>query len=672
MKKRLAALLTVLTLLLPLTPAQAAREEARLSLAADLAPYHFELMWGEEETATRWSVYLMDETSGDTGVLLPHMGDAIAAKGLSVGKITAEYNAAGDIVTLSVLDKYQGEGLMASIDYPVSSLDWCLANLRRRIRGPRAEAWATSENASEIQLSASYYTYVSPYEVQSCPLMRRDSGEEGQSWKQVEAFRGKPVRVLPYNGKTFVVLEKSTMTPWSSPDGLEWTAHPELATEGDYADFAFLWTGEGYLVCQKAGTGRYGMFGSSGGDWDSLNTQVRLLDETFREVWSHDFGRLVEAVGWCNNTCYAKVSNSTGTRDGMPGDPGVFDDSLGSTLYRSTDGGKTWAATDYLDVMAGMTELSERAQWVFSSGGARGEKTDRVSRAEAGGYRFVYVGVEVYLLTGSETDGVLLPHMGQALRERDLYYGDLNLSAELVAPDLVRVAVTDREHPERAVSLDYPTSSLDWVAENLSTPSIREPISQATKPAEIDLALLHLEEGRELVYRNAATGGRYQLVQNVPWGIHASLLPWNGKTFTVVDQDTLNLYASEDGLNWKKVDSDWANEGQYAFLWTGDKYLAIRCREELVGRNSRYAPHWNQLHEKSFYFLDEGFQVIEQGDIEQFLGEDYNWATGIGFQNGVYYLRLWDYGDVILRSTDGETWQLTDLPQLMDSLTEPQ
>ena len=79
MKKRLAALLTVLTLLLPLTPAQAAREEARLSLAADLAPYHFELMWGEEETATRWSVYLMDETSGDTGVLLPHMVDAIAA-----------------------------------------------------------------------------------------------------------------------------------------------------------------------------------------------------------------------------------------------------------------------------------------------------------------------------------------------------------------------------------------------------------------------------------------------------------------------------------------------------------------------------------------------------------------------------------------------------------------
>lgn len=671
MKKRFIALLTVLTLLLPLCPAQAARADARLPLAADLAPYHFELMWGEEETSTRWAVYLMDETSGDTGVLLPHMEEAIAQQGVSPGRLTARYNAAGDLVTLSVLDQYQGEGLMASIDYPVSSLDWCLANLRRQIRQPVVEAQMPTEDGFNIYLSARYYTYISPYDPHSCPLMRQNWGEEDPSWKQVEAFRGKPVRVLPYNGKTFVVLERSTMTPWSSPDGLEWTPHPELATEGDYASLAFLWTGENYLMCQKAGTGRHGMFGMSGGDWDSRNTQVRLLDENFRVIGGHEFGRLVEAVGWCNHTYYAKVSNSTGYRDGFPGDPGVFDASLGSTLYRSVDGGKTWGETDYLDVMAGMTDLSESAWNVCWLNGRDAERTNvRLSRAQAGNYRFLYEGGEVYLLTVSETDGVLLPHMGQALREKNLLGG--NLSAEAVAPDLIRVMVADGE---QAVSLDYPTSSLDWVAQNLSTPGIRKPINEATKPGQIDLALLPLGDGRELVYRSAATEGRYQLVPDAPWGLHASLLPWNGKTFTVVDQDTLTLYASEDGLNWKKVDSDWADAGQYAFLWTGDRYLAIRCWEELLGGSGRYGPHWNQRHDDKVYFLDEDFRVMGQRSLEEIPEAEhvtYREVMGIGFHNGVYYLRLWDYGDVILRSADGEHWTLTDLPELMASLIEPE
>lgn len=73
-------------------------------------------------------------------------------------------------------------------------------------------------------------------------------------------------------------------------------------------DYTFVWTGSGYIMCQKV-VSRGGMFGSSAGESSPRNSLVTLLDQDLQVVWEHDFGQQVTGVGYQGNICYAQTAD---------------------------------------------------------------------------------------------------------------------------------------------------------------------------------------------------------------------------------------------------------------------------------------------------------------------------------------------------------------------------
>lgn len=667
-------------------------------LAADLGPYHFELVRSESPDAFGYEVYIMDKVSGDTGALLPHMGQGIRDKGMEAGAIQAWYGP-DDTVFLAVYDRYRMGQLVVCINYPVSSLDWVLANQSVRFRTVEVQA---DNGTIRLGTGGSWYL---PH-----GLLRDD----GSGWKRVADVPWRVnIEVLPYNGKTFMVYDKTEGEQhlYVSVDGLSWTAVDTLrprdirAIQYDYVDYAFAWTGTEYIACREAAESQHGMMGSSGGWWYEGNTSVYFLNEQFQLTGSHDFGRLVQAVGFYDGAYYAQVANSDGGRygwtsyneDGSEFEPKAFNQFLGSTLYRSADG-ESWEALP--DIYMDLEQIMVAANVPLPPSAVPTGDPAKPLRgvAQLDGWRFVlaegtrwdydeateestsYFGTWVYLLKDRAMDWVELPDLRHAILASYITPGELTARYD---PDgAVRVTVTDLYTPSMECSVAYDPASLDWVKEHMGQLGYRAgEREEQNKPGVADIMLLELPNGeRELLYRTPANDGQYMWYDSVPWSNSITLLPFSGKDFMVLDLIDGKVYISSDGVNWAEATGDWIvgkrqkAAPQYAMTWAGDKYLACcRMGTAVDGVFQGY----DDPDSGKALFLNENLDLIGSYDFGRLISE-------IGYQDGVYYVMTgsigWDEASgmfnkpmsedapVLWRSNDGVNWERFDAFQVRASL----
>lgn len=673
--------------------ADGSRSETKPRYASALGPYRFEVV-NTEDWQSGYDVYLMNESSVDTGVLLPDVGAAIRAMGIGVGDIQAWYGP-DDMVILAVYDYNQGEKFMYSINYPVSSLDWCLENLSRPFRA--IEVKASGGEVSLGLVAEGGGTYLR----EQGQMVRND----GSGWKRVENVPwGAYVRLLPYNGKTFMAVDTAPgeLRLYASADGLTWARVDALRPEGmgdeanDYINYAFTWTGTEYVACREAAVSRHGMMGQSGGQWYGGNTSVYFLDEDFRVTGSHDFGRKVEAVGWYDGAYYVQVANSDGGRYGWSYEGEeikAFDSNLGSKLYRSADG-ESWEELPELYLTIGDILMYGAA----GGCGVTAAQPDGTLHgvAQLDDWRFVlaedthwdendmpYEGVGVYLLKDRAMDWVELPDLHRAIRASYITPGEL--TARYNADGTVAVAVADRYTPSMRVSISYPADSLNWVKDNLGMLGYRAGTRrEQTKPGVADVLLLDLPNGeRELLYRAPSTDGQYMWYDSVPWGNSIDLLPFNGNTFLVRDGRDGRFYASDDGVAWRAAEDSWMDDhppadqrgwtsswAEYAFAWTGSGYLASYYGYYTNGRFYSWMKDCGRVT-----FLDEDFRAERFYDFGR-------QVLAVGYRDGVYYAQVAnsegitgpeyrpEEGSTLYRSTDGVNWEPTDVIQVRDAMRE--
>ncbi len=328
------------------------------SLACELGPYRFEYA---ENAAGEAGVYLMDHTSPDTGVLLPHMMEAAKAKGVGIGKLRAWYGP-NDTVILAAYDVYGNENLMVSINYPISSLDWCLENLKTQFRTIEP---VVSDGAMALGVVDWDFRLGWRGSAES-----RLACNDGSGWKWAEnIFSGKAAEPICCAGGYFWVQGKDHHL-YRSADGHTWLLSDALRPTDQksgsetYLKYQIAGTESGFIVGRHGGVYQHGMMGHAGGGWYEGYSKVYFLDREFHLTGSYDFGRLVEAVGYLDGVYYAKVANSEGGRngwtyydeDGKEHEPKVFDPSLGSALYRSSDG-VNWEKTDIIQVRECLRDL---------------------------------------------------------------------------------------------------------------------------------------------------------------------------------------------------------------------------------------------------------------------------------------------------------------------------
>ncbi len=681
-------------------------EDPTFALSCELGPYRFEYA---KNTDGEWGVYLMDRTSPDTGVLLPHMGQAARDKWMSIGKLRAWYGP-NDTVILAAYDVWAKERHMVSINYPISSLDWCLENLKTQFRTIEPVVSDGNMSLGEISWDFRIGRYYGSESRLAC--------NDGNGWKWAENVPwGNEATPLFCTGGYFWVKGAGHHL-YRSADGQNWLLSDALrpADQGtgsySYLRYKIAATDSGFVASRHGGEGRYGMFGSSGGGWCEGYSKAYILDKNFELVSDHDFGRRVYTVGWYNGAYYAQVANSDGHRDGMSiNDPGVFNEAEGAAIYRSTDG-KTWERlpdiynTDLSEDLVG--ECGGWASGPFFHGTE--EKPIR-SVAQLDRWRFVLdefyawdyatnirdeqPTYQVCLMGDFASDWVELPHLGEAIQAQGIQAREVLAAYN---PDgTVEVKVTDKNDPARYIAISYPTSSLDWVKENLMVVGGRDLPAYlgtnndawdiASKYGVADLTVVELANGeRELVYRSPDTGGRWKWYDSTPWGNDPRLLSFSGKDFMVHGNG--GVFLSSDGVNWQKAESEWLKERLgwntfcYGFAWTGERYLVGFDPYGGYGKGA----NWEQEDMGKVFFLDEELNLLSVCDMSQQGEPPVKYikrnVSRVGVVDGLYYALLSDEyyiqeenrgvsgrdEPVLYRSINGMDWEKTGVVQVQESL----
>lgn len=265
------------------------------------------------------------------------------------------------------------------------------------------------------------------------------------------------------------------------------------------------------------------------------------------------------------------------------------------------------------------------------------------------------------------------------------------MSAAYNPDGTVEVKVTDKNDANKYISISYPTSSLDWVKENLMGINGRElPQYLGTnndawdiesKYGVADLIAVELANGEsEIVYRSEATGGQWKWCDSAPWSGFVALLPFSGKDFFVLDKVDGKVYLSSDGVSWHEATGNWIvgnqahNYWEYAFAWTGKNYLACCYLDNGKTGDERQVSR----EAAKVFFLDENLNVVSSHDFGKGVEK-------VGFGSGAFYAEVgkksWDergrYGyintssqapNILWRSTDGVNWETTDVIQVRDAL----
>lgn len=644
------------------TKTEEEQADPTFSLACTLGPYRFEYA---ENDAGEAGVYLMDHTSPDTGVLLPHMAEAAKANWVNIGKLRAWYGPNGTVI-LAAYDVYRRENMMVSIDYPISSLDWCLENLKIQFRhlSPQAEKWEGDEYISlalvERRGSAGAYEG----ELLRC----------GDGWQWAAPPFRRVQRIYPYNGKTFVVRADGKL--YASPDGLSWECLEGrgLGDEWDRREYAFAWAGDRYISCRRTVEYSSGRAGTWGEKYDPACTWVSFLNEKFETIGSYDFGRQVKAVGYLDGTYYAQVSDSAGVstidyREDAP-----------STLYRSADG-KSWERLpdiyiDYEDIMVS----AKGGSGVGNQPTGDPAKPLRMA-AQLDGYRFALKKIgdayTVGLMMNNAQDWMELDGLREAIQNSWIIPGEV--SARYAADGRVEVTVTDLSTPGMKCSVSYSTAFLNESLKNGVRPEdgvwdryhIEEPEEQQSKPGAADVAVMALPNGeREMVYRTAATNGKYMYYDSVPWSNSVELLAYSGKDFMVLDKVGGKIYLSSDGVSWREATGNWwitrnqaHNYWEYAFVWTGEHYIGVcMLADEIGGDGYKVVGHRDWSRENcAVVCLDENLNNIRVAYLDEEI-----FTTAVGCRDGVCYVQL---GELLLESPNGgRSWLETDVMQVRDAL----
>lgn len=316
-------------------------------------------------------------------------------------------------------------------------------------------------------------------------------------------------------------------------------------------------------------------------------------------------------------------------------------------------------------------------------------------RAEVNGYHFELLDGELYLVSGNMA--ALLPDVGAAAKEKSVWISDIQACAVPggVRVECYRSTMADPTGKPAYVTV-YPTSSLDWVRENLSTvfwaPETLDEVDNGT------VRVRKRANGCGEWYEYRREEGEWTAIP-ATWAQEISgtrLLPWNGKTFLILDIWSLQLYASEDGETWRCLkdtflaperdagfwDGSWVNYTRHSLLWTGTEYIA--CRREVEGRYGMLGysgGNWHSPYCTKVCFADENFALTGEYDFGR-------QVVAVGWWNGVYYAEvsestgldegMWapysedeydpDAPTVIYRSTDKVHWEPTALRQIFDSI----
>lgn len=549
---------------------------------------------------------------------------------------------------------------MVSIDYPISSLDWCLENLKTQFRYINFQA----ENGAGVGLGMVSWRRVGGYDDDRALVRREDADIR---WAETPFRRVESI--YPHNGKTFVVWGDGKL--YASEDGLSWTRLEGKGLGDDYDRrlYSFVWTGDRYISCRRAVEYNSGRWATWGKEYDPACTKVTFLNENFDPIDAYDFGRQVEAVGYLDGVYYARVSDcqSVSTSD--------YEATQG-ILYRSVDG-KSWIAMPrYYTADRDELLVSQRgaSSQVYHPTGDPGKPQRSIAQLDR--WRFVMDEVverswsldapelrayKVYLMGDVATDWVELPHLGEAIKAQGVNAWEL--TAAYNADGTVEVKVTDKDDPAKYIAIVYPADSLDWVKENLMRIAGRDLPHEwlgdrwewpmESYPSVADLVLMELANGEnELVYRTPATEGHWKWYDSVPWGNEIELLEFGGKDFMVLDKADGRLYLSSDGVSWHEATGEWYRtkqegyfrdwpealeredklvgsnrkpaqgttgccEAQYAMKWVGDKYMAV-CfwRPPSIARYTKVI--WgipNDPDMAKVLYLDEELNLIGSHDF---------------------------------------------------------
>lgn len=317
--------------------------------AVNLGSYRFELdSLGEQ-------LYLV---AGDRAILLEDVGKN-KPEGNLFTDVKAFYLPGGFLRVELYTSNMPMESPAYVTVYASSSLDWVLKH-KTPLAWTPAESIRVAHGTTVIRgLNVGYDGTRWECGVQKTP-------SEPIQWQAIAApwtWEKEQVTLYPWNGKSFVLLDRWTLQLYASEDGANWRSlgttflAPDEAvdTQSYYPFFqsthAITWTGGEYMACRRTTEGRHGMMGSSGGYWNSPTcSKLYFADQNFQKTSEYDFGRQVEAVGYQNGVYYAKVSRSAYLCDGIATTieskegsyldisvPGYGMDTTESDLYTSTD-----------------------------------------------------------------------------------------------------------------------------------------------------------------------------------------------------------------------------------------------------------------------------------------------------------------------------------------------
>jgi hypothetical protein len=271
--------------------------------------------WGSTQAGPYRFTYDQGEIwlSNEAGVTakLEGLYAAIAAKGMYAENLQAYYVPQG--VRLVCYGRYDTDGSFRyETTYTTAQLNALLANppAPDPVSGSGLDLWSVSSSGSVAvgmgldSKGMAFYGYT----------------RDGVNWYPYEPtpWSGAmdDLKLLPYNGRSFVMVGVHSGAVHLSTDGVHWRS----LDSGDLpwldggsvslpqVDYTFVWTGSGYVMCQKV-VSRGGMFGSSAGESSPRNSLVTLLDEALQVVWEHDFGQQVTGVGYQGNVYYAQTAD---------------------------------------------------------------------------------------------------------------------------------------------------------------------------------------------------------------------------------------------------------------------------------------------------------------------------------------------------------------------------
>ncbi len=481
---------------------------------------------------------------------------------------------------------------------------------------------------------------------------------DGINWLPIEGGGallggGELSRLVPYNGRSFMILGSQFPLCYASEDGIHWrdlTGLDWFASSGagrGITDLYFKWTGSEYIMCQNL-VDAGGMFGFGAAGASPRNSVVCFLDEEFSLTGEYDFGVDVADVGYAYGTYYAKTADDTET-----------------AVFSSTNK-ETWLKT-------GLTEIPEETP--------RGIKLFRKGDCVSGGFLFRLEDGNVL----ASADGVSLGTLCGIPQSRWL---DSD-------PGSATTGIKAYVGRDGAVVLGTYTAGGSIFSNESTAVCTRAELRAALDAAQprYSIGKTYVSDGTVTVCKESYQGedGEWGYFcwsyDGMSWnpvragdgegfsGNWLYLLPYNGKSFFALGIYGKFAYTSEDGITWTRLDKDWFEENAlfirpgygwnrnlYQFKWTDGGYMmcqSIRNDPHGVPAGTAESPGNTRVR-----FLDGEFNLVGEYDFE-------TRVSAVGFAGGTYYAQTgYDETAVIWSSTDQKTWSQTDLSAVPNEVSE--